>query len=284
MSQTKKSIIWALLISVLIIFSIVTLKRGSLTLVVQDTKMTLDRKEHRLRYDFNIPLRGTPDFDALPDRLASKGLNLGAPVFVRLFKAESKLELWMKKEGGFVLFETYPVCRWSGLLGPKLREGDRQSPEGFYSVTKRQLNPRSRWHRSFNIGFPNDFDRSFERTGSFIMVHGGCSSIGCFAVTNEAITEIWKLINASFANGQKRFQVHSFPFRMTEQNMAAYQHQKWSMFWQNLKTGYDQFELDHLPPEISYCSGHYVVSPGRPGNSGEQKLQKRCLPELAVNR
>jgi len=269
--------------SVAVILAATAIGRGSLTLALLDAKMSIDRKEHRLRYDFNIPLRGTPDFDELSDRLAAKGISLGAPVLVRLFKAESKLELWMKKGERFTLFQTYPVCRWSGRLGPKLREGDRQSPEGFYTVSKRQLNPRSRWHRSFNIGYPNKFDRSFKRTGSFIMVHGGCSSIGCFAVTNEAITEIWKIINASFASGQKSFQVHSFPFRMTDQNVAVRNGEKWSPFWLNLKTGYDQFELDKVPPEISYCSGHYVVSPGKPGNSGEHKLQKRCLPELAVN-
>ena len=245
--------------------------------------MEFARKEHRLRYGFNFPLRGTPDFDNLPARLAEKGLVLGAPIFIRAFKAESELQLWMKKNDRFVLFETYPVCRWSGLLGPKLREGDRQSPEGFYTVTKRQLNPRSRWHRSFNIGYPNTFDRSFRRTGSFIMVHGGCSSIGCFAMTNEAISEIWKIINASFASGQARFQIHTFPFHMTKKMMASHEGHRWYDFWRNLKTGYDQFERDHVPPNISHCSGHYVVRPGKPGNSGEQQLEKRCLPELAIN-
>jgi len=284
MSQTIKSIIWASLISLAVVFAIKAINRGSLTLALEQAKMQFERKEHRLRYLYNIPLRGTPDFKKLPARLTGKGLIMGAPIFIRIFKAESELELWMKKGDRFVLFQTYPICRWSGLLGPKLREGDRQSPEGFYSVEKRQLNPRSRWHRSFNVGYPNKFDRSFDRTGSLIMVHGGCSSIGCFAVTNEAISEIWKIINASFAGGQKRFQVHTFPFRMTARNMAAHENSRWFDFWRNLKTGYDQFAYDHRPPEISHCNGHYVIRPGAPGNSGEEPLVKRCLPELAVIR
>ena len=278
-----KSVFWASILSIAVNMAILTAYRGSLTLAVQEAKMSLERKEHRLRYDFDIPLRGTPDFKNLPNRLAKRGLSQGAPIFMRVFKLESELEIWMKKGDRFVLFETYPVCRWSGLLGPKLREGDHQSPEGIYSVTKRQLNPRSRWHRSFNIGFPNRYDRTYKRTGSFIMVHGGCSSVGCFAMTNDAIDEIWKLINKSFSNGQKRFQVHSFPFRMTDKNMKAHDNHKWSGFWQNLKTAYNQFERDNVPPAITYCAKHYVVKPGRLGNSGEDVLKKKCLPELAVN-
>ena len=82
-------------------------------------------------------------------------------------------------------FATYPICLWSGRLGPKLREGDRQAPEGFYTVSAEQLNPNSRWHRSFSLGFPNAFDQAHGRTGSFIMVHGGCPSIGCYAMTDR---------------------------------------------------------------------------------------------------
>lgn len=271
------------MISAAVVIAVQTYHRGGLKLALHEMKMDIARKEHRLRYDFQIPLRGTPDFKNLPQRLAAKNLLLGTPVLFRAFKAESELELWLKKGDRFVLFETYPICRWSGLLGPKLKEGDRQTPEGFYTVAKRQLNPRSKWHRSFNIGYPNQFDRSFKRTGSFIMVHGGCASIGCFAVTNEAITEIWKIINAAFAGGQARFQVHSFPFHMTDENIKIHSASPWNDFWQNLKAGYDLFNKDHVPPEINHCSGHYVLRPGKPGSSGNKALAKRCLPELAAN-
>ncbi len=258
-------------------------RQGSLALYVSNAKMDMLRKEQRLRYDYRLPLRGAPRFDKLPERLAGKDVTLGSAIFIRIFKAESELELWMKKGRQFVLFQTYPICRWSGFLGPKLKEGDRQSPEGFYSVSRRQLNPNSRWHRSFNIGYPNKFDKSFKRTGSLIMVHGGCGSIGCFAMTNEAITEIWKIVNAALDNGQKRYQVHTFPFRMNENNMAIHSGDRWHGFWLNLKTGYDAFNLHRTPPEISHCNGHYVVRPGKPGSSGERRLQKKCLPELAAN-
>ena len=89
-----------------------------------------------------------------------QGVALGAPVFIRIFKREFELELWMRRDGRFHRFAIYPICRWSGRLGPKLVEGDSQAPEGFYTVDAKALNPASRWHRSFNLGFPNAFDRA----------------------------------------------------------------------------------------------------------------------------
>ena len=112
------------------------------------------------------PLPGTPDLANLPGRLSAQGLALGAPVFIRIFKREFELELWMRRDGRFQRFAVYPICRWSGRLGPKLEEGDGQAPEGFYTVDAKALNPASRWHRSFNLGFPNAFDRAHARTGS----------------------------------------------------------------------------------------------------------------------
>ena len=105
----------------------------------------------------------------------------------------------------FERFATYPICRWSGRLGPKFREGDRQAPEGFYTVDAEQLNPNSRMHRSFNLGFPNAYDQAHGRTGSFLMVHGGCASIGCYAVTDPAVDEIWRMVTAALEQGQARF-------------------------------------------------------------------------------
>jgi murein L,D-transpeptidase YafK len=206
-------------------------------------------------------LPGTPDLDALDKRLAALGVELGAPVFIRIFKLEFELELWMKRGDRFERFAIYPICRWSGGLGPKLREGDWQAPEGFYTVDAKALNPHSRWHRAFNLGFPNAFDRTHERTGSYLMVHGGCSSIGCFAMTDAVIDEIWRLVSAALKRGQRRFHVHIFPFRMTEEGLAQRRHALWAAFWRELKPGYDAFEATRLPPRISVCRGRYAVSP-----------------------
>jgi len=233
----------------------------------RDGRQLLDRASiHFTRLNNNWyylkgkPLPGTPDLARLDQRLERQGLKVGAPVFMRIFKLESELELWMEKDGRYELFATYPICLWSGRLGPKLQEGDLQAPEGFYSVTKEQLNPNSRWHRSFNLGFPNAFDRSLGRTGSFLMVHGGCQSVGCFAMTNDVVDEIWRLVTAALDSGQQAFDVQVFPFRMTERNLAMRRQDRWGDFWADLKRGYDAFERTHQPPAISVCDGRYVVA------------------------
>ena len=231
-----------------------------------------DRWSHRLFYRFGWVLPGTPDLGQLSKRLTSAGLSEGAPVLLRVFKAESILELWMKRNGRFELFASYPICRWSGDLGPKLKEGDRQSPEGFYTVGAGALNPNSRWHRSFNLGFPNPFDRAHGRTGSFIMVHGGCSSIGCFAMTNPVVDEIWRLVKAALRGGQARFQVQVFPFRMTEAKLARHAKDRWHPFWQQLKQGHDMFERTRLPPNVSVCSGKYRFA----GGERQRQLTHSC--------
>lgn len=247
-----------------------------------DALRKAERFEKRVRLKFGLPLRGTPDLARFEERLAMAGVKAGDPLFIRIFKEESELELWMKKGDRFVLFATYPVCRWSGDLGPKLKEGDRQAPEGFYTVDKSQLNPNSRWHRSFNLGFPNSFDRSQGRTGSFLMVHGGCGSIGCYAMTNPVIDEIWRLVTAALDGGQPRFHVHVFPFRMTERNMASAAGGEWSGFWRDLKAGHDLFERNHVPPVISVCEGRYKARAGKPGADGSTPLEQTC--EVRVTR
>lgn len=147
-------------------------------------RIEAERSRRQAQAALGVPLAGTPDLAALDTRLAAAGLSLGAPVFMRVFKREFELELWMQRDDTFQRFAVYPICSWSGRLGPKLVEGDAQAPEGFYTVDAKALNPASRWHRSFNLGFPNAYDRSHQRTGSLLMVHGGCSSIGCYAMTD----------------------------------------------------------------------------------------------------
>lgn len=191
--------------------------------------------------------------------LANRGLSFGSPIYVRIFKEESQLEVWLQHGTKYELFKTYPICAESGGLGPKEREGDAQSPEGFYSVTPSKLNPNSNYHLSFDIGYPNAYDRSLGRTGSFIMVHGNCVSIGCFAMTDPGIEEIYLLAQAAFARGQRAFAVHVFPFRMTAEKTREHASSKWAPFWSELKAGYDAFEVNHVPPDVQVNDGHYLV-------------------------
>jgi murein L,D-transpeptidase YafK len=242
-----------------------------------DNRLIGFERARRLAYaSFGLSLPGTPNLADLDGRLAAAGLALGAPVFIRILKREFELELWLAKDGRFEHFATYPICRWSGRLGPKLRQGDRQAPEGVYTVSKHQLNPASRWHRSFNLGFPNAYDRSHGRTGSFLMVHGGCSSIGCFAMTNAVIDEIWQIVTAALANGQARFQVQVLPFRMTEPGLAARANHPSAPFWGQLKTASDLFDRDRLPPEVAVCRGNYVFAPARPGATAARPVFTSC--------
>lgn len=189
--------------------------------------------------------------------LAKAGLQYGAPVFVRIFKEERKLELWLQQDARFRKFRSYDMCKMSGELGPKLEQGDDQAPEGFYSVTADWMWPYSRYHLAFNIRYPNEYDKALERTGTAIMVHGGCSSSGCFAMTDESIEEIYTLAAMALINGQTEFGVHVFPFRMTEVNLKRHKGARWGKFWANLKEGYDLFEKTNVPPMVSVADKQY---------------------------
>ncbi len=202
----------------------------------------------------------TAEPGALDLRLAAKGMTAGEPVMIRIFKGESELELWMRKNGRFELLAVYPVCKWSGVLGPKITEGDRQSPEGFYSIGVNQLHKKGRWPRSLDIGYPNTFDRAHERTGSYILVHGGCTTTGCYAMTNPVMEEIYALSEAALKGGQDRIPVHVFPFRMTHENLTARADSEWGGFWLSLKGGYDLFERTRVPPQVAVCEKQYVVT------------------------
>ncbi|MCP4185162.1 MAG: murein L,D-transpeptidase [Hyphomicrobiales bacterium] len=190
-------------------------------------------------------------------QLKSKGFQLGQDIFIRIFKETSELEVWIKGDGLYELFKIYKICNFSGTLGPKLREGDRQSPEGFYFVTSKQLNPNSTYHLSFNLGFPNAYDNANKRTGSYLMVHGNCVSIGCYAMRDAGIEEIYLLAEAALKKGQPLFRVHAFPFRMTQENIERHRQSEWSGFWQNLKTGYDHFEENRIPPNVIVVDKQY---------------------------
>jgi murein L,D-transpeptidase YafK len=212
----------------------------------------------------------------IEQRLREKGFERGDPIFLRVFKADLALELWVKRAGRFELFATYPICAWSGQLGPKLEEGDGQTPEGFYTIGKSQLNPNSHYHLAVNIGFPNALDRGLKRTGSNIMIHGACASVGCYAMTDAVIDEIWSLITAALNRGQERIDVHVFPFRMTQERLAAFSWHPWAEFWRDLKPAYDLFEQSRVLPEIGYCNNRYVVKSGRTAKASGVVLQSSC--------
>jgi murein L,D-transpeptidase YafK len=195
----------------------------------------------------------------LTRELAAMDLRFGNPVFLRVLKEERELELWVQETNkkSFKLFRTYYVAGMSGTLGPKLAEGDRQAPEGFYFVPPSGMNPNSKFHLSFNIGFPNTYDRAHGRTGSALMVHGDRVSIGCFAMTDRKIEEIYTLCDAALKNGQPYFRVHCFPFRMTKERMEKAVDSEWFAFWKNLKTGYDHFERTKTPPNTEVRNKRY---------------------------
>ncbi len=197
---------------------------------------------------------------SLETRLQSAGLPLGAPVFIRAFKEEKTLELFLQspQTNRFELFASYPIAAASGRLGPKHREGDRQVPEGFYYVPPSAMNPNSRYHLSFNIGYPNDYDLAHGRTGSYIMVHGSNVSIGCLAMTDEKIEEIYKLCEAAHQAGQPLFRIHIFPFRMTQRRLDLAKGEAWHSFWKNLKQGYDLFEENKVPPNTKVSQKQYT--------------------------
>jgi murein L,D-transpeptidase YafK len=200
--------------------------------------------------------------------MTEKDMDLQSPILVRLFKQEAELEVWKQdRSGRFALLKTYPICRWSGDLGPKVREGDRQAPEGFYAISPGQMNPQSAYYLSFNTGYPNAYDRALGHSGSQLMVHGDCSSRGCYAMTDEQIAEIYALGRESFFGGQKSFQFQAYPFRMTPLNMAKHRNNPNMPFWKMIKEGYDHFEVTRQEPKVDFCEKKYVFDAAKPPNA-----------------
>jgi murein L,D-transpeptidase YafK len=193
--------------------------------------------------------------------LRAKGFAVGQPVFIRIFKLPGTLELWMDKGHGYDLYKTYRICNYSGFPGPKINEGDWQAPEGFYSVTAEQMNPKSQFHLAFDIGYPNDYDTSRNYTGNLIMVHGNCKSVGCFAMTDNRIEEIYMLAYAALMQGQEQFDVHIFPFPLNAKNLKKFAASPWIRFWKTLEPGFSAFEHYRQVPEVAVKNGQYVITP-----------------------
>lgn len=231
------------------------------------------------------------------EKMTAMGTDPKQATVIRIFKESSELEVWKRTAaGGYKLFNTYEICAWSGALGPKIAEGDRQSPEGFYNITPALMNPNSNYYLAFNTGFPNKFDRANGRTGSLLMVHGDCSSRGCYSMTDEAIAEIYAIVRESFAGGNAVVQLQIFPFRMTPQNMAKHADSPHFAFWQNIKEGYDRFEIAKSPPAWDVCEKRYTFDvdgaqaleavgscPGRrPGDTLVAALSKKQAADNAT--
>lgn len=226
----------------------------------------------------NIPIPA--DVQAL---MSVKGMNKSSPVLIRSFKKESELEIWkMASNGQYALLKSYPMCRWSGQLGPKKREGDRQAPEGFYDITPASMNPNSSFYLSFNMGFPNAFDRTHGRTGAHLMVHGACSSAGCYSMSDDQIAEIYAIVREAHNGGQRAVQMQAMPFRMSAENLAKHRYDANMPFWRNLKEGSDMFEVARVEPKVSVCQARYAFN--RTGDCREDPTKQQIAATAAEKR
>jgi murein L,D-transpeptidase YafK len=231
--------------------------------------------------DSVFPKAERPVSEKIVKKMKSKGMAQSSPILIRIYKEEDVLEVWKQKDTGrYALLESFEICKWSGVLGPKFKEGDRQAPEGFYNVGKAQLNPNSDFYLSFNIGFPNRYDRSHGRTGTHLMVHGACSSAGCYSMTDEQIAEIYAMARDSINGGQDYFQVQAFPFRMTAENMAKNVTNPHFEFWKMLKEGYDHFELTNYPPKVDVCEKRYLFN--REAVDGQDFRSSEACPPVTM--
>jgi murein L,D-transpeptidase YafK len=248
---------------------------------------TKPTKELPAKATKELPAKATKE---LPPQLLSllrqKKMSKHSPILVRIFKEEAELEVWKQDATGrFQILKIYPICRWSGDLGPKLQEGDRQAPEGFYTITPELMNPNSSFHLAINMGFPNSFDKANSRDGTFLMIHGNCLSTGCYAMTDEQISEIYSLARDSFLGARTSFQAQAYPFRLTPANLARHRNNPNLAFWKILKIGNDHFETTRLEPKVDVCDGRYVFDAQPTPNSPNPPVFNptgKC-PDFVVN-
>ncbi|MFJ5368095.1 hypothetical protein ACIPIA_02640 [Bosea sp. CER48] len=246
------------------------LKQLALVAFVALTVAACEEDRYRGSARHNIPIPS-----ATYALMSSKGMSKDQPILIRSYKKESELEVWKRKaDGQYTLLKTFPMCRWSGQLGPKVREGDRMAPEGFYAIAPQQMNPNSSYYVSFNMGYPNAYDRAHGRTGAHLMVHGACSSAGCYSMTDDQIGEIYALVREAQNAGQRAVQMQAFPFRMTPENLAKHRLDPNIAFWKNLKEGSDYFEVTKDEPAVSVAGGRYLFNGGSaPAAVAEKRRQ-----------
>jgi len=234
-----------------------------------------------------LPAKATKELSLeLLSLFQQKHMGKNSPILVRVFKEESELEVWKQDTTGhFQILKIYPICRWSGDLGPKVHEGDRQAPEGFYTITPELMNPNSNYYLAINTGFPNSFDKANGRDGNFLMVHGDCSSSGCYAMTDEQMEEIYSLARESLLSSQHSFQIQAYPFHLTPENLARHRTNPHMAFWKMLKIGSDHFEATHLEPRVDVCNRRYVFDADHPPNPSQSLVfdpTGRC-PDFVIN-
>jgi murein L,D-transpeptidase YafK len=245
-----------------------------------ETLETVERDVSHVKNKVEEPLS-----PAILAEMQKKDMERTAPVMIRIFKEEGTLEIWKaKRDNRFDKIAEYSICAWSGKLGPKVKEGDRQAPEGFYNLTPGHLNPNSSYYLAINTGFPNRYDQANGRGGSNLMIHGACSSSGCYSMTDAQILEIYAFARDAFKGGQKTIQLEAFPFHMTAENMARHRQSQHIEFWKMLKVGYDHFELTKRPPEVNVCEKKYVFNQQATGgtfNAAASCPQMSTPPALA---
>lgn len=246
------------------------LKQLALVAFVALTVAACEEDRYRGAARHNIPIPS-----ATYALMSEKGMSKDQPILIRSYKKESELEVWKRKaDGQYTLLKTFPMCRWSGQLGPKVREGDRMAPEGFYAIAPQQMNPNSSYYVSFNMGYPNAYDRAHNRTGAHLMVHGACSSAGCYSMTDDQIGEIYALVREAQNAGQRAVQMQALPFRMTPENLAKHRLDPNIAFWKNLKEGTDYFEVAKDEPAVSVVGGRYVFNGGSTPAAVAEKRQR----------
>ena len=238
--------------------------------------------------DSGDSLRNARAYRPIPDDVVAlmqqKDTDSHAPILIRAYKKEAEFEIWkMNAKGDYVHLKTYPMCRWSGQLGPKVKEGDRQVPEGFYTITPGQMNPNSAYYLSFNVGYPNAYDRAHNYTGGAIMVHGDCSSAGCFSMTDQQIAEIYAIAREAFGGGQRAIQFQSMPFRMTAENLAKFRFDPNIKFWKSIKEGSDEFDVTKHETKVAVCSGKYVFGETLDGHVDATAACPSMKPDAELN-
>ena len=249
-------------------------KHLALTALIALTLAACEEDRYRGSARHNIPIPS-----ATYALMSEKGMSKSQPILIRSYKKESELEVWKQRaDGKYALLKTYPMCRWSGQLGPKKREGDRQAPEGFYAIGPAQMNPNSSFYVSFNMGYPNAYDRSHGRSGAHLMVHGACSSAGCYSMTDDQIGELYALVREAHNGGQRAVQMQALPFRMTPENLAKHRLDPNIAFWKNLKEGSDIFEVTGQEPAVGVAGGRYAFN----GGNSPAVAQKRQEDEIKV--
>ncbi|MNK68211.1 L,D-transpeptidase catalytic domain [compost metagenome] len=197
--------------------------------------------------------------------LVAKKIGHSPFMIINAYKAEGKLEIWLKNGSDKVyqLFKTYDFCEHSGTLGPKVIEGDGQTPEGFYYINV--FNPMSNFHLSLGINYPNSVDNfrtgKDRKTGGDIYIHGSCVTVGCIPLTDEKIKEVYLLAMFSSDLKSKKVPVNIYPFKMTDQNMKKYSAEFPTQvtFWKSLQPVFLAFEQNKTQPNVNEVKGEYLL-------------------------